>query len=181
MNERARQSELLLHSARKRVGAPIREHLDLPVHGRDQRITFFQRRAEYGCEKGKILSDGEVAVKRKPARHVPDSRPNCPEVLDDVELENCCPPAVGNLKCRQDSEQSRFTRAVGTDETKELAVIRLERDCIESDLCPELFGDFTDDNGRLCHVPCFFVASVRSPGIPILRSPWVFGTRTFTA
>ena len=183
MHERAREGELLLHAARELPRATVLEWLDLLVDRRDDVIAFLEGRAEHRGEEAQILLDAQVGVERKAARHVADALADLPEVPDHVAAKDRRGASVGYEERGEDPEQRRLAATVGTHEPEQLTGAHVEGHLVERDRAAKGLADAVEDDGRRrrAHGTAVAAMNVRSAGMPILSTPSLLATRTFTA
>ena len=183
MHERAREGELLLHATRELPRATVLESFDLLVDRRDDVVALFERRAEDRGEEAQILLDAQVGVEREATRHVADALADLPEVADHVAAKDRRGAGVGYEECGDDPEQRRLAATVGTHEPEQLTSAHVEGHLVERDRAAKDLADPVEDDGRRrrAHGTAAAAMNVRSAGMPILSTPSLLATRTFTA
>ena len=176
------ECELLLHATRQRGGATRLERLQLAVDRRDLLVLLFDGGAEHRCEEAEVLLDTEVGIQREAAGHITDLAPQRPEISNDVAAEHACAPRVGDDERREDAEERRLAGAVRPDEAEQLTRVDREGDVVERDrLLVSFDHPLGADGDRLGHRDAVTTPNWTSAGMPILRSPLGFGTRTLMA
>src|SRR5262249_32138296 len=120
------QPELLLHPAAQLSGEAVDEateveHLEVSVASRGDIATWHGPQVARVAE---VFGDGEVRVQAEGLRQIAGLRPSLPRrTAEDLGRATACLHDSG-----EDLEGGRLARAIGTDETEDLALADLEAD-----------------------------------------------------
>ena len=131
VDQRAAQRQLLFHAAREFPGAARAEGFDLSVDRGDQVAVGRGIDAEQRGEEVEVLLDREVGVEREPPGHVTHPPADFAVLPHDVAAIDRRRASVGVYQRREQAEQRGFARAVGTDQSEQLAPRDFECHAVE--------------------------------------------------
>ena len=122
-----RECQFLLHAARERPCLAVLEALYLTVDGLDAVVTLGHGRPEECRKKLQVLLDRKVLIQREAAGHVSHLSAYLLHLPYHVLSLDRGLSGIGQQERGEDAEERGLAGSVGTDETKQFALVHRQR------------------------------------------------------